>query len=126
MKMWRWSNAASSRDRLRQQHSVAEHVARHVAAAGDGDRVRLNVDAHFEEVPLDGNPRALGGDPHRLVVVAVRAAAGERVAEPEIALERDLVGDVGEGRRALVRGDDEIRIVAVVNHHAGRDARPCR
>ena len=46
-------------ERLRQQHAVAEHVARHVAAAGDGDRVRLNVDAHFEEVALDRNPRAL-------------------------------------------------------------------
>ena len=31
-----------------------------------------------------------------------------------------LVGDVGEGRRALVGGDDEIGIVAVVAHHVGR------
>ena len=76
---------------------------------------RLDVDAHFEEVALDRDPRALGGDPHRLVVVAVGAAAGEGVAEPEVALERDGVGDVGEGRGALVGGDHEIGIVAVVD-----------
>ena len=69
---------------------------------------------------LDRNPRALGGDAHRLVVVAVGAAAGEGVAEPEAALERDGVGDVGEGRGALVGGDDEIGIVAVVDDDVGR------
>ena len=68
----------------------------------------------------------LRGDPHRLVVVAVGAAAGEGVAEPEVALERDGVGDVGEGRRALVGGDHEIGIVAVVDDDASRDGRPCR
>ncbi len=51
-----------------------------------------------------------------LVVVAVLAARRERVAEPEAASERDLVGDVGEGRRPLVGGDHEVRVVAVVAH----------
>ena len=102
-------------DRLGQQHAVAEHVARHVAAAGDGRRVRLNVDAHFEKMALHGNPRAARGNPHLLVVVAVGTAAGEGIAEPEIALQREGIGNVGEGRRALVGGDDEIGIVAVVN-----------
>ena len=102
-------------DRLRQQHAVAEHVARHVADAGDPDRLLLHVDAHFAEMALDRDPGALGGDPHRLVVVAVGAAAGEGVAEPEAALDRDRVGDVGEGRGALVGGDDEIGIVAVAD-----------
>ena len=61
-------------------------------------------------------PRAARGDAHRLVVVARRAAGGERVAEPEAVLDRDLVGDVGEGRGALVGGDDEVGVVAVVAH----------
>ena len=36
----------------RQQHAVAEHVARHVADAGDGEIGRLRVHAHFAEVAL--------------------------------------------------------------------------
>ena len=55
-----------------------------------------------------------GGDAHRLVVVALRPAGGERVAEPEPVGRGDLVGDVGELRGALVRGDDEVGVVAVV------------
>ena len=113
-------------DRLGEQHAVAEHVAGHVADAGDPDRLLLHVDAQLAEVALDGDPGALGGDPHRLVVVAVRAAAGEGVAEPEAALDRDRVGDVGEGRRALVGGDDEIGVVAVMDRSPGPDGRPCR
>ena len=34
--------------------------------------------------------------------------------------ERDRVGDIGEGRRSLVRGNHEIGIVAVVNDHGFR------
>ena len=44
---------------------------------------RLGVDAQLAEVALDRLPGAAGGDAHRLVVVADRAAGGERVAEPE-------------------------------------------
>ena len=40
-------------ERLGQQHAVAEHVTRHIAAAGDSDRVSLDVDAQFQEVSLD-------------------------------------------------------------------------
>ena len=68
------------------------------------------------EVALDRLPRALGGDAHVLVVVADRAAGGERIAQPEAVLDGDAVGDVGEGRRALVGGDDQVRIVVVVAH----------
>ena len=100
-------------DRLGQQHAVAEDVARHVAAADDGDLVLLHVDPHLAEVPLDGNPGAARGDAHRLMIVAVGTAAGESVVEPEIALLRDRVGHVGEPRRSLVGGDDEIRVVSV-------------
>ena len=107
---------------LGQQHSVAEHVTAHVADADDGEVLGLGVDAHLAEVPLDAFPRALGGDAHRLVVVADRTAGGERVAEPEAVGLRDLVGDVGERRGALVGGHDEVRVVTVAAHDvAGRD-----
>ena len=46
----------------------------------------LDVDAHFAEVALDAFPGAARGDAHLLVVVAGRAARGERVAEPEAVL----------------------------------------
>ena len=85
---------------------------------------RLGVDAHLAEVPLDRLPRTAGGDAHRLVVVAGRATRGERVVEPEAVRLRDAVGDVGEGGRALVGGDDEVDVVAVVAHHVlGRHRR---
>ena len=69
---------------------------------------------------LTDSQRALRGDAHALVVVADRTAGGERVAEPEAVLAGDAVGDVGERRRALVGGDDEIRIVGVVAHDVVR------
>ncbi len=66
------------------------------------------------EMALDRLPGSPRGDPHRFVVVALRAAGGERVTEPEPVLGRDLVGNVGERRRALVGGNDEIRVILVV------------
>ena len=104
------------RDQLdvrREQHRVAEHVARHVADADDREVLALRVDAELAEVALHRLPSAPRGDAHRLVVVAGAAAGGERIAEPEAVFGGDGVGDVGERRRPLVRGDDEIRIVGI-------------
>src|SRR3546814_20344313 len=42
-------------------------------------------------------------------------SAGEGVAKPEVPFQRDGVGHVGKGRRALVGGDDEIGVVAVMD-----------
>ena len=103
-----------------QQHPVAEHVAGHVADPDAGEVLGLAVDPALAEVALDGLPRAARGDAHRLVVVADRPAGGERVPEPEPALEADRVRDVGEARGALVRRDDEVGVVRVVAHHVGR------
>ena len=78
MKMWRWSNAATSLiafDSSMPLPNTSPDMSPH---AGDRDRVGLNVDAHFEEMALDGNPRALGGDAHRLVVVAVASRRWRR------------------------------------------------
>ena len=107
-------------DRLRQQHAVAEHVARHVAHSGDPDRILLDVYPQLAEVALDRDPGALGGDPHRLVVVAVGAPGGEGVAEPEAVIDGDRVGDVREAGGALVGGDHEIGIDAVADDDLGR------
>ena len=109
-------------DRARPQHAVAEDVARHVADADDGERRALDVGPELAEMPLHRFPGAAGGDAHLLVVVAGRAAGREGVVEPEAVLGRDGVGKVGEGRRALVGGDDKIGIVVVMAHDVvGRD-----
>src|SRR5688500_6593911 len=52
------------------------------------------------------------------MVVAVRSAAGEGIAEPEAAVERDGVGDIGKARGALVGGDHEIGVLPIVDDDA--------
>ena len=107
-------------DVRREQHGVAEDVARHVADADDREVLALNVRPELAEVALDRLPPTLRRDAHRLVVVAGAAAGGESVAEPEVVIGGDGVGDVGERRRAFVRGDDEIRIVRIAAGHLRR------
>ena len=104
-------------DLARQQHAVAEHVARHVAAADDGEGLGLDVLAHLAEVTLHRLPGAAGRDAHRLVVVAGRPARGEGVAQPEAVGFGQCVGDVREGGRALVGRHHEVGIVAIVGDH---------
>jgi hypothetical protein len=106
-------------DVARQQHAVAEDVARHVAHAGHGEVGGLDVEAQLAEVALDALPRAARGDAHALVVVAGAAAGGEGVAEPVAVLGADGVGVVGEGRRALVGGDHQVGVVAVAPSNLG-------
>ncbi len=101
-------------DVTRKQHAVAEHVAGHVADAGDGEIGRLRVYAHLAEMPLDRFPGAARGDAHHLVVVAGRSSRGEGVAQPEAVFLADGIGVVGKCRGSLVRRDDEIGIVGVV------------
>ena len=74
-----------------QQHAVAEHITGHVADARHGEVIVLHVDAEGPEVPPDRHPGAARGDPHRLVVVALRSTGGERIPKPERVLPRDLV-----------------------------------
>ena len=71
-------------------------------------------------MPFHRLPRAARGDAHLLVVVALRPARGERVAEPEAVPGRDLVGRVGERRGALVGRHHQIRVVAVPPDHVRR------
>ena len=68
---------------IRQQHAVAEHVARHVADTNHRKRLRCrsrDIAAHAEKVALHRFPCAARGDTHCLVVVSNRPAGGERVA----------------------------------------------
>src|SRR3989475_3523839 len=104
----------------REQHAVAEHVARHVADPGHREVARLRIHAELAEVALYRFPGAARRDRHLLVVVARRAARGEGVAQPEAVFRGDGVGDVGEGRGALVGGDHQVGIVAVVAHYVTR------
>ena len=106
-------------DRPRQQHAVAKHVARHIADADHPHRVGLHVDAHFQEVALHREPGPLGGDAHRLVVIALRAAAGEGIVQPEVAGFGQRIGRVGEGGGALVGGDHEVGVFAIADRHRG-------
>ena len=81
---------------------------------------RLDVDVDLAEMALHRLPGAAGGDAHALVVVALAAAGREGVAEPVAALQREGVGDVGEGGGALVGGDHEVGVVGIVPHRVGR------
>ena len=107
-------------DVTREQHAVAEHVARHVADPGHREVDGLRIDAELAKVALHRFPCAARRDRHLLVVVARRAARGERVAEPEAVFRGDGVGGVGEGRGSLVGGDHQVGIVAVVAQHSAR------
>ncbi len=101
-----------------EEHAVAEDVPGHVADADDGERFAVGVHAQFGEMTANGLPRAPGGDAQRLVVVPGAATRGERVTEPVPARSRHLVGEIGEARRALVRGDHEVAVRPVMADHA--------
>ena len=98
-KMSRWSKARRELDGA-EKHPVAEDVARHVADAGHGHGLVLDVDVHLAEMALHGLPGAARDDAHLLVVVALAAARREGVAQP-VALLGQGVGDVGKRRGPL-------------------------
>ena len=101
-------------DLVREQHSVAEHVAGHVTDARDGERIGVDVEVTLGEVASYRYPGAASGDAHRLVVVAGRTAGSKSVAEPETTLDGDAVRDVREPCGPLVCCHDEIGVFTVV------------
>ena len=107
-----------------EQHRIAEHIAAHVADADRAEAGRLAVHAELAEMALDRLPAAARGNAHALVVVALRAAGGEGVAEPEAVFRRHPVRNVGEGRGALVGRHHQIGVVAVMAHDMGRRGHP--
>ena len=64
---------------------------------------------------LDRKPAALGRYTHCLMVVSDRPSAGKRIAEPEATFECNGIGGVGKSRGALIGGNDEVRIFAIMN-----------
>ena len=70
-------------DVRREQHGVAEHVARHVADADHREVFALRIDTELAEVSLHRLPSAPRGDAHRLVVIAGASTRRERIAQPE-------------------------------------------
>ena len=82
-KTCRWSKAATSRMCSESSMPLPKTSPLMSPTPTTVKSCGLGVDAHLAEVPLDRLPGAAGGDAHRLVVVAGRAARGERVVEPE-------------------------------------------
>ncbi len=106
-------------DSLRQKHSIAENVARHVADTRHRERCSLDVDIHFAEVPLHGLPGPARRDAHFLVIVPGGATARESVAEPEATADGNLVRDIRKCGCAFVGSNDEIWVVAIAADRIG-------
>src|SRR5690606_21925311 len=102
------------------QQTVAKYVAAHVTDTYDGNRVLLHVYAQLAEMPLYRDPGTPSGDGHALVVVPHRATGGEGIAHPEAVVGGNAVGNVGEGRRALVRGHHQVIVIVIVTDHLRR------
>ena len=107
-------------DVFREQHAVAEDVAAHIADTGDGEILGLGVDAHLPKMPPDRFPRPLGRYAHHFVVITHRTTRCECVTQPEAVRVRHFIGDIGECGGALIRGDDEVGVIAVPTHHIRR------
>src|SRR6266849_8901685 len=75
----------------RQQHAIAEYVTRHIAYAYHRNRRGIEVMTDLVEVPLDRFPCAFRGNAEFFMVIPVRTAGRERIAQPEAALDRDAV-----------------------------------
>src|SRR5690606_17594357 len=102
------------------QQTVAKYVAAHVTYTYDGNRVLLHVYAQLAEMPLYRDPGTPGGNGHALVVVPHRATGGEGIAHPEAVVGGNAVGNVGEGRRALVRAHHQVIVIVIVTDHLRR------
>ena len=99
---------------LAHQQPVAEDVAGHVAHAHHGEgRVLHRTPQRLPEMMVDHHPGSAGGDAHDLVVIALRPARGEGVAEPEAVFLAQTIRDVGEGGGALVGGGHDVGIIPV-------------
>src|SRR5690606_25121481 len=103
---------------LREQQTIAEHIASHVTNTDDRDRVFLHVDTTLTEMTLHTHPGTLGGNAHAFVVIASRTTRGKGIAQPEAILAGNAIGNVRESRGALVGGHHQIGIVSIMAYHA--------
>ena len=107
-------------DLLRQEHTVTEHVARHIANTCNRERLGLDILVELTEVPLHSFPCTARSDCHTFVIVTGRTTRCESIIEPEIMCLADRICRIGEGCRALIGSNNEIRIVIVVTNHFRR------
>ena len=105
---------------FRQQQTIAENVARHIPDADAGKAFGLNVLTQFAEVTFDRLPRAARGDTHALVVIADTTTRGKSIIKPEAIAAGNAIRDIREFRRAFIRCNNQIEIVAVVTHNIFR------
>src|SRR5690606_39521998 len=102
------------------QHTVTEDVTGHITDTDHCEILGAGINPHLTEMALYRDPGAPGGNAHLLVVITVTAAGGKRVSQPEAVLGGQGVGDIGEGCRSLVGGNNQIRVIGVMTHHSSR------
>ena len=54
------------------------------------------------------------------MVITGRTARSERIAQPEAVIDGNAVGDIGEGRGALVGSHHQVRVIIIVTDHVQR------
>ena len=104
----------------RQKHAIAKHIAGHITDADDAEVFLLHIYSQLTKMPPHRHPGPAGGDAHGLVVIAVRAAGGKAIPQPELVLGSNTVGDVRECSSALVRRHHQVTVVPVPPHHIRR------
>ena len=102
-----------------QQHAVAKYVARHITYADYTKILFLNIDTEFSKVSLYRSPRALCGDPHSLMVIAVATAGGKAISQPETVVLSHTISDIRKSRRALVCRHNKVGIILVFTLYFG-------
>ena len=101
----------------RQQHPVTKHIPRHVPNTNHREILGLDIPSQFAEMTFNGFPPTFGGDAHGFVVIAHTAARGKGIIQPKMPRLGAPVGQIGKGRRALVRRHHQIRIIGIPTDH---------
>src|SRR5262245_12119460 len=104
-------------DVTREQHPVAEDVARHITDTDYREVSRLCVDAYHAKMALDRFPRASCRDAHRLMVVSNRASGSEGIAEPEPVFFTNRICIIREPGCPLVRSHDQVWVISIMSSH---------
>lgn len=90
----------------------------HIAHADHANTLGLHIDTHFGEVALHGDPCTARGNAHRLMIIAVGAAAGEGIAQPEAALSEIALATSEKVAVPLSAATTKSGVLAIVHDHA--------
>ena len=71
-------------------------------------------------MPSHANKGSARGNAQLFVVIAMRSAGGEGLAQPVAILRRHLIGAIGPACRALIGRDYQIGIVVVIDDRQRR------